>query len=107
MKVGMGDRLKYIATQYFGSDGKKDEKGRHLLQWLGTEIFRTKNPNFWTDSVLDMIEVFEGDNDLTEEQKLHYSDFCHRRVDYGVYVVEVFYCQRDYTVKDRLFTQLK
>ena len=29
-----GDYLKFIAKEYFGWDGKKDEKGRTLLQCL-------------------------------------------------------------------------
>ena len=34
--------LKDLATRYCNWDGKKDEKGRHLLQMLGTDIIRNK-----------------------------------------------------------------
>ena len=41
------DLLKYICRQYFGWDGQKDEKGRALLQHVGTDIVRKQLPNFW------------------------------------------------------------
>ena len=57
------DYLKFIATKYFNWDGKKDEKGRRLLQQLGTEKIRSKNPNFHVESVRRIIELFENDFD--------------------------------------------
>jgi len=74
LNVSMGDRLKHIATQYLGWNGEKDEKGRQLLQSLGTEKFRMRNPNFWTDSVLDMIEVFEDDFDYILIDDIRYQN---------------------------------
>ena len=35
-----GDLVKYICKTIFNWDGQKDEKGRHLLQYVGTDIFR-------------------------------------------------------------------
>lgn len=40
IKIAMADYLKYMATKYYGWDGKKDEKGRSILQWLGTDRIR-------------------------------------------------------------------
>lgn len=39
--------LKELATSYFGWDGKKDARGRKLLQTLGTDVGRAWDPEFW------------------------------------------------------------
>ena len=53
------DYLKYIAKQYMGWDGSKDESGRRLLQWLGTDKVRNelKKPLFWIEKTCDTIEI--------------------------------------------------
>jgi hypothetical protein len=61
--INYADYLKYIATQYFGWNGKKDIQGRTLLQQLGTEKVRTKYPNFWVDTVIHTVEVLADDFD--------------------------------------------
>lgn len=43
------DFLKFICKQYFGWDGVKDNKGRSLLQFVGTNIFRKNNPDCWAE----------------------------------------------------------
>lgn len=53
------DLLKYICKTFFGWDGKKDEKGRSLLQYVGTDVIRKSEPNFWVDFVADIIKYFE------------------------------------------------
>lgn len=58
------DYLKFIAKQYFGWDGQKDERGRTLLQWLGTDKIRATFPNFWVDAVVSLIKIFKSDYDL-------------------------------------------
>lgn len=42
IKIAMADYLKFIATKYYGWDGEKDERGRTLLQELGTEKIRVE-----------------------------------------------------------------
>lgn len=54
------DLLKYICTNFFGWNGKKDEKGRSMLQYVGTDIVRSKEPNFWVDFVVDILTYFDG-----------------------------------------------
>lgn len=46
------DLLKNMARDMFGWDGKKDEKGRHLLQYLGTDVIRKRDPDFWVDHLV-------------------------------------------------------
>ncbi len=47
--------LKAIATK-MGWDGKKDEKGRRLLQTLGTEVGRTYDKDMWCKLLFKGIE---------------------------------------------------
>ena len=55
------DLLKFICANYFGWDGRKDENGRHLLQYVGTDVVRQRNPTLWVDFVKMMLMYF-GDN---------------------------------------------
>lgn len=55
--------LKFIAKAYFGWDGNKDETGRTLLQHLGTDVVRKKNPDFWVKTIFDFIYTFEDEFD--------------------------------------------
>ena len=41
--------LKRVAREIFGWDGTKDEKGRRLLQVLGTDAGRAYNPDLWVN----------------------------------------------------------
>ena len=53
------DYLKMIAKLYLSWDGEKDEKGRTLLQWLGTDRVRVglNRPLFWVQGVCDVIDI--------------------------------------------------
>lgn len=55
------DLVKYICTTFFDWDGNKDEKGRSILQYVGTEIVREKRPNYWVEFVMEILWLF-GDN---------------------------------------------
>lgn len=46
--------LKYICTKFFGWDGKKDEKGRTLLQEIGCAA-RHYDPNIWANKALKVV----------------------------------------------------
>ena len=50
--IHYADYLKMLAKQHFNWDGKKDEKGREILQHLGTDIVRKVNPSLWADVVM-------------------------------------------------------
>ena len=63
LAINYADHLKHLATQYMGWDGNKDEKGRTLLQLLGTEKVRSRFPNYWIDHVIQLAKIFEGDFD--------------------------------------------
>lgn len=61
--IHYADYLKFIAKEYFGWNGEKDEAGRTLLQWLGTDKIRKVMPDFWVDIVISFIKAFEDDYD--------------------------------------------
>ena len=52
------DLLRYICKTFFGWDGKKNERGRTLLQHVGTDVVRKNEPNFWVDFVADILCYF-------------------------------------------------
>ena len=59
LHIAFADYLKFICKQYFNWDGKKDEKGREMLQRVGTDMFRKKDPNFWVDIVIKFLIMCE------------------------------------------------
>lgn len=52
------DLLKFICRSLFDWDGQKDEAGRHLLQYVGTDIIRKQNPDYWVNFLIDMFSFF-------------------------------------------------
>ena len=54
------DLLKYICRTYFGWNGEKDERGRHILQYVGTDIVRQKAPDFWVDFIVSILTLFDS-----------------------------------------------
>jgi len=52
------DVLKFYCQKYFGWDGVKDDYGRSLLQRIGTDIVREKDPDFWVKEVDNFIRIF-------------------------------------------------
>ena len=61
--VHYGDLVKYVCKMYFGWNGEKDEYGRTLLQYAGTDIIRAQNEDYWVKFVGDMLTFFKGEWD--------------------------------------------
>ena len=57
------DLLKYMCKNFFGWDGEKDEAGRHILQYVGTNVVRDKCPDFWVNFVIDVLHLFPDEWD--------------------------------------------
>lgn len=55
------DLLKYICRTFFGWNGEKDAYGRHLLQYVGTDVIRKHAPDFWVSFLADILQYF-GEN---------------------------------------------
>lgn len=58
--VHYGDLLKYIAQNFWGWDGKKNEAGRTLLQEVGTDIVRAQYPDYWVKFIAEQLEFSYG-----------------------------------------------
>jgi len=57
------DLLKYICKTIFNWNGVKDENGRQLLQYVGTDVIREQNPDYWVDFIIGILDMFYGDWD--------------------------------------------
>ena len=62
--VHYADYLKFIAKQYYGWDGTKSKQGRELLQRLGTDVIRKRQPDFWVNVVCRLLSALEPDYDV-------------------------------------------
>lgn len=62
-KLSFATPVKQIAKS-FGWDGKKDERGRRLLQRIGTEVGRDYNPQIWVQMMAQRIKDIEDCNKL-------------------------------------------
>lgn len=54
------DLLKFICRRYCGWNGQKDRQGRSILQHIGTDVIRKREPDFWVDFVVKMLRLFDG-----------------------------------------------
>ncbi len=61
--IHFADLLKYICKQFFGWNGVKNEAGRSLLQYIGTDVVGKKNPAYWAEFVVSFLKMFENEWD--------------------------------------------
>lgn len=57
------DLVKFVCTNFFNWDGKKDESGRTLLQYVGTDVISSKQPAYWADFIVSILKFFEDEWD--------------------------------------------
>jgi hypothetical protein len=55
--------LKAICRDFFGWDGNKDSVGRTILQVVGTDKARHRNPDIWVNMTIEFIKAFGQDYD--------------------------------------------
>ena len=53
------DLVKFVCTKFFDWDGNKDEKGRTLLQYVGTDVISSQQPAYWVDFTISILKFFE------------------------------------------------
>ena len=58
------DLLKYICKTFFNWNGEKDDYGRTLLQQVGTNIVCAKQPDFWVDFIINILNLFDDSWDI-------------------------------------------
>jgi len=73
-----GDLVKYVCEKFFNWDGKKDEKGRTLLQYVGTDIVRSKKFNFWVDFIINVLNFFDNEWDYVLIPDMRFQNEIHR-----------------------------
>lgn len=80
-----GDLVKYICKMFFNWNGEKDEKGRALLQKVGTDIVRTRYPDYWVSFIIDVLSFFpkEWDYVLVPDCRFQNEIGCIRRVGFN------------------------
>ena len=61
--IHYADLLKFICKSWFDWDGQKDEYGRTLLQRVGTDTIRSKDPDYWVDFVAGLLKLFPDEWD--------------------------------------------
>lgn len=52
------DLVKYVCKTFFHWDGVKDELGRHMLQYVGTDVMRSYDPDFWVRFLSEILTCF-------------------------------------------------
>lgn len=57
------DLVKFVCTNFFNWDGEKDEKGRTLLQYVGTDVVSSQQPSYWVDFIISILKFFENEWD--------------------------------------------
>lgn len=57
------DLLKFVCVKFFDWDGKKDERGRTLLQYVGTDVISSQQPNYWVNFIISILKFFESEWD--------------------------------------------
>lgn len=61
--IHYADLLKFMCKQLFSWNGEKDERGRTLLQYVGTDVIRAKRPEYWVEYVTDVLTMFDNEWD--------------------------------------------
>ena len=62
LKINYADYVKFICSKYFGCSSEKNEASRSIWQYIGTDIIRKNNPDFWVKAVVDLVKVLEPEN---------------------------------------------
>lgn len=63
--IHFGDPVKFFASKFYNWDGKKDEHGRELLQYIGTGLMRSYNDRYWGDMIADFLAALSLSQEYT------------------------------------------
>lgn len=61
--INYADYVKFVAYKHFNWNGEKDERGRSILQHVGTDLARQVNPDFWVNIVEMTVNTLFADAD--------------------------------------------
>lgn len=63
--INYADWLKDVCRRYFNWNGDKtSEAGRSLLQYIGTDVVRLKLPDYWGDTVTNLLYAVQDEFDV-------------------------------------------
>lgn len=81
--------LKLLAMEYFGWDGKKDDRSRKLLQSLGTDVARAWEPDFWVRKWAELARPLIQAGACIIADDIRFNNECARLQLWGGYVVRL------------------
>lgn len=58
------DLVKYVCKAFFNWNGQKDEKGRTLLQYVGTDVVRKADSDYWVNFIIGILKMFPNSWDV-------------------------------------------
>lgn len=90
------DLLKYICKTFFGWDGRKDDNGREILQYVGTDVIRNKSPDFWVNFIIEMLSLFGDEWDYVLIPDTRFPNEISRLKESGYDVVHIRIVRPDY-----------
>ena len=94
--IHYADLLKFMCMQLFGWNGKKDENGRTLLQYVGTDVVRNQLPDFWVNYVSDVLSLFSDKWDYVLIPDCRFPNEIQVLRDNGFDVTHVKICRENY-----------
>lgn len=84
--------IKDCAKLFFDWDGKKDERGRRLLQRIGTEVGREYDPDLWVRKLVHSASrgIFHPDFVLVDDWRFpNEKEFISKIEEYEVYTIKI------------------
>lgn len=65
LTIHFGDPVKFFAEKFYNWNLEKDEKGRELLQYIGTSLMRSYDKYYWSDMIAKFIHAAGLNGDFT------------------------------------------
>lgn len=85
------DLLKYICKTFFEWDGEKNERGRQILQHVGTDVIRKQNPDYWVKFIVEFLKMFKDEWDYILIPDCRFSNEieCFKEAGFDTYTIRV------------------
>lgn len=94
--IHYADLLKFICTKFFGWNGEKDDAGRALLQTVGTDVIRAKDPDYWVNFVIKTLGFFNDEFAYVVVPDLRFPNEYDRMFEAGYDVTHVHVVRPDF-----------
>lgn len=77
------DLVKYVCKTFFAWNGEKDEEGRRLLQYVGTDVVRAQSPDYWVNFIVGILTMFKNQWDYVLIPDTRFPNECELMNHYG------------------------